>query len=112
MEKKKKDIGYEVKEKAKRFDSKNGKVTYTVKELLKSMHEDMQDMRLEFKHEIKDVRNDIKQLNDKVNVSQEKDTGKIKSLESELRLLKKINIAIILGIIGTLVSFYGGILPF
>jgi myo-inositol-1-phosphate synthase len=106
------DIGYEVKKKAKRFDSKNGKVTYTVKELLKSMHEDMQDMRQEFKHDICDVRSDIKQLNEKVNVSQEKDTGKIKSLEAELKLLKRINLVIILGIIGTVLSSFTGILPF
>ena len=51
-----KDIGYRIKEKAKQFDNKNGQVIYTLKELIKAVHED-----------ISELSDDIQGVNDKLN---------------------------------------------
>lgn len=88
MSEKKIDIGHRIKARAKQFDSKNGKVTYTLKELLKAVHED-----------IADLSNDIKTVNTKLNGFMVNEVEEITEIRTSVKLYKRLTIAMMIGLI-------------
>ncbi len=87
-EKKKRDIGYRIKERAKSFDSKNGEVTYTLKELIKAVHEDIEDLS-----------KDISGVNSNLNAFMLDQSKELTDLKSSVKIYKKITIGMVVGII-------------
>lgn len=83
-----KDIGYQVKSKAKAFDGKNGQVTYTLKELIKALSED-----------ISELSDDIQDVNTKLNGFMVNEVEEITEIRTSVKLYKKLTIGMLIGII-------------
>ena len=92
-EKNKRDIGYKIKERAKSFDSKNGQVTYTLKELIKALSED-----------ISELSDDIQDVNDKLIEFMVIEIKEITALKTSLSLYKKLTISMLIGVITFVLS--------
>lgn len=90
---KERDIGHKIKEKAKQFDNKNGKVTYTLKELIKAVHED-----------ISELSDDIQDVNNKLNKFMVNEVEEITELKTSVRLYKRLTIGIFIGIVTLMIS--------
>ena len=88
-----KDIGYKIKAKAKQFDDKNGKVTYTLKELIKAVHED-----------ISELSDDIQDVNDKLNEFMVNEVKEITAIKTSVKLYKKLTLGMVICLITLVVG--------
>ena len=85
--------GYSVKEKAQQFNSRNGNITYTTKELLKAVHEDL-----------KDLSNDIKSVDNKLDEFIIDNTKEVTKIKTSLSLYKKLSLIMLTGFITLIVT--------